>query len=220
MEIDNKDIAENGAHRGFATPSSNPLTTPQSLAGNGAQGRRGARAQSYPSTLSILPAGSGTLPSTMGLGLESPLFLPIVPVEPSPTTGIQHLIPPLFHSNASASHEQSVRQEARPQEVAMPQEPPPEECTASVHPAQPAPQSYRVAVMTTKPGACAARCFPAGRCSDTRRRAVGGDGLDVTSQTHLRDTYCHGDFGLDGSSQMCIWDCKSGNFLAAGYLGH
>lgn len=32
--------------------------------------------------------------------LESPLFLPIMPVEPSPTTGIQHLIPPLFQGNA------------------------------------------------------------------------------------------------------------------------
>eukprot|EP00882_Tetradesmus_deserticola_P017987 GHRQ01019298.1.p1 GENE.GHRQ01019298.1~~GHRQ01019298.1.p1 ORF type:complete len:345 (+),score=110.01 GHRQ01019298.1:151-1035(+) len=28
--------------------------------------------------------------------LESPLFLPMMPVDPSPTTGLQHLIPPLF----------------------------------------------------------------------------------------------------------------------------
>mmetsp|Transcript_37980 Transcript_37980/g.84597 ORF Transcript_37980/g.84597 Transcript_37980/m.84597 type:complete len:327 (-) Transcript_37980:187-1167(-) len=32
---------------------------------------------------------------------DSPVFLPVLPVEPSPTTGIQHMIPPLFHSSAA-----------------------------------------------------------------------------------------------------------------------
>lgn len=32
---------------------------------------------------------------------DSPLFLPVLPVEPSPTTGIQHCIPPLFHGTSA-----------------------------------------------------------------------------------------------------------------------
>eukprot|EP00878_Enallax_costatus_P042460 GHUV01049826.1.p2 GENE.GHUV01049826.1~~GHUV01049826.1.p2 ORF type:complete len:140 (+),score=4.69 GHUV01049826.1:111-530(+) len=32
--------------------------------------------------------------------LESPLFLPVMPVEPSPTTGLQHLMPPLFYQGS------------------------------------------------------------------------------------------------------------------------
>ncbi|GAX78610.1 hypothetical protein CEUSTIGMA_g6049.t1 [Chlamydomonas eustigma] len=32
---------------------------------------------------------------------ESPVFLPLLSIEPSPTTGLQHMIPPLFHGSAA-----------------------------------------------------------------------------------------------------------------------
>ncbi|KAG1669627.1 hypothetical protein FOA52_010787 [Chlamydomonas sp. UWO 241] len=76
--------------------------------------------------------GTQRTPKAAGWGLgqfvnpssiaDSPMFLPVAPHEPSPTTGIQHmLIPPLFHGSAArmgmmhASHLKQIPQHQLPE---------------------------------------------------------------------------------------------------------
>eukprot|EP00879_Flechtneria_rotunda_P024251 GHRR01025700.1.p2 GENE.GHRR01025700.1~~GHRR01025700.1.p2 ORF type:complete len:111 (+),score=17.71 GHRR01025700.1:41-334(+) len=58
---------------------------------------------------------AGNYFATNSMPLESPLLLPNLPVEPSPTTGIQHLIPPLFQGSTAwqaAAGQPAVSREA------------------------------------------------------------------------------------------------------------
>lgn len=122
--------------------------------------------------LSILPVGPGAMQPHLGLGLESPLFLPIVPVEPSPTTGIQHLIPPLFQSNAASAAAAYVKPEPRaPVEPAGDMEapisaPPPAPAPAQHHyraSSLPKPSEWAFARQTRHAAPCCVRVAAAGR---------------------------------------------------------